>query len=106
LSEIEIQGVSVSESDASWANVATRVIRVALARWDHGYAELVDALASVGIEENERSLINRVSRGTVRFTLLLQIMRIADEEVPPKSKNLGRCKLKLCWRPSLLVSRG
>jgi hypothetical protein len=83
LSEIEIQGVSVSESDASWANVATRVIRVALARWDHGYAELVDALASVGIEENERSLINRVSRGTVRFTLLLQIMRIADEEVPP-----------------------
>jgi hypothetical protein len=83
LSEIEIQGVSVSESDASWANVATRVIRVALARWDHGYAELVDALASVGIEENERSLINRVSRGTVRSTLLLQIMRIADEEVPP-----------------------
>jgi hypothetical protein len=73
----------VSESDTSWANLATHVIRVALARGDVGYAELTSALIAEGIEETERSLINRVSRGTVRLTLLLQIMRVSGEDPPP-----------------------
>ncbi|CAG9269522.1 DUF6471 domain-containing protein [Paraburkholderia caribensis] len=73
----------MSDADILWANLATRVIRVALARWDHGYAELVEAFVSAGIQESERSLINRVSRGTVRFTLLLQIIHIGSDEPPP-----------------------
>jgi len=73
----------LSDADTLWASLATRVIRVALARWDRGYAELVEALVSAGIQENERSLINRVSRGTARFTLLLQIIQVANDEPPP-----------------------
>ncbi|SKC83720.1 hypothetical protein SAMN05445504_3718 [Burkholderia sp. CF099] len=73
----------MSDADSLWASLATRVVRVALARWDHGYAELVETLVSAGIQENERSLINRVSRGTARFTLLLQIIHVARDEPPP-----------------------
>lgn len=72
----------MSEADTLWAGLVTRVVRVALARWDHGYADLLDALALEGIQENERSLINRVSRGTARFTLLLQMIHVAGDEPP------------------------
>ncbi|MFP6560817.1 DUF6471 domain-containing protein [Paraburkholderia sp. B3] len=74
----------MSEAETPWAGLASRVIRIALARWDRGYAELIDALALAGVQENERSLVNRVSRGTVRFTLLLQIIHVAGDE-PPSS---------------------
>ena len=72
----------MSEADSSWARLATHVIRVALARGDIGYVELADALAADGIEETERALINRVSRGSMRLTLLLQIIEISGDDPP------------------------
>ncbi|BEU27577.1 DUF6471 domain-containing protein [Paraburkholderia sp. 22B1P] len=72
----------MSEADTPWAKLATRLIRVALARCDYGYADLIGALTAANIHENERALVNRVSRGTVRLTLLLQILHVAGD-VPP-----------------------
>jgi Domain of unknown function (DUF6471) len=72
----------VSEADTSWANLATHVIRVALARGDISYAELANALTDEGYKDNERSIVNRVSRGTVRLTLLLQIIQVTGDDPP------------------------
>ncbi|WGS45235.1 DUF6471 domain-containing protein [Burkholderia sp. JSH-S8] len=73
----------MSEEDALWAGLASRVIRVALERKGVSYAQLADALSSIGVKETERSLISRVSRGTVKLTLLLQIIDVTGA-VPPR----------------------
>ncbi|KWE58875.1 hypothetical protein WL76_08225 [Burkholderia ubonensis] len=73
----------MSEAESLWAGLASRVIRVALERKAVGYAALADALAQVGVEETERSLIARVSRGTIKFTLLLQILDVTHAVLPP-----------------------
>ncbi|WP_373680980.1 DUF6471 domain-containing protein [Burkholderia sp. AU18528] len=66
----------------SWAGLASRVIRVALAREDCSYGELIEALAEIGVYEDERPLISRVARGSVKFTLLLQIIRVTGAHPP------------------------
>jgi hypothetical protein len=72
----------VSEADTPWAALASRAIRVALARGDVSYAALAERLASIGVVESERALIARVSRGTVKLTLLLQIIQVTDATPP------------------------
>ncbi|MHA6829373.1 DUF6471 domain-containing protein [Ralstonia pseudosolanacearum] len=72
----------MSEEQAPWTSLASRIIRVALARKDWSYAQLATALASEGVAETERSLISRVSRGTVRFTLLLQTIHLTGDRLP------------------------
>lgn len=76
------KGLFVSEEDTQWAGLASRVIRVALERKGVSYAQLADTLTSIGVKETERSLISRVSRGTVKLTLLLQIIDVTGA-LPP-----------------------
>ncbi|HDR9512027.1 TPA: hypothetical protein QDC03_007272 [Burkholderia cepacia] len=78
----EISRNRVSEADMSWASLASRVIRVALAREDYSYAELTEALAKEGVREDERPLIARVARGSIKFTLLLQIIHVTGTRPP------------------------
>lgn len=73
----------MAETDTPWTDLASRVIRVALERKGVSYAELADRLASIGVKETERSLISRVSRGTVKLTLLLQIIDVTHA-LPPQ----------------------
>lgn len=72
----------MSEAEAPWSSLAARVVRVVLARKDFGYAQLSEALASVGVRESERSLASRVSRGRVKLSLLLQILAVTGAKVP------------------------
>lgn len=72
----------MSEVDTPWNDLASRVIRVALERKDLSYAELANALTSIGVKETERSLISRVARGSVKLTLLLQIIHVTHA-LPP-----------------------
>jgi hypothetical protein len=65
-----------------WTELASRVLRVALARKDLSYAELATALGAEGIADSERALVSRVSRGTAEFTLLLQILQISGATPP------------------------
>jgi len=76
------QGNRLSEEQAPWTSLASRVIRVALARRDWSYAKLASALANEGVEETERSLISRVSRGTIKFVLLLQAIHLTGGHAP------------------------
>jgi hypothetical protein len=48
----------VSEAHTLWADLASRVIRVALECKGVGYAGLADTLTSIGVKETERSLIS------------------------------------------------
>ncbi|MCX5543870.1 DUF6471 domain-containing protein [Paraburkholderia sp. CNPSo 3076] len=72
----------MGEVPTSWANLAARVIRVALARADCSYGDLAVVLNSLGIEDTERALIARVARGSARFTLLLQILHATEAGAP------------------------
>lgn len=80
----EIQGpIFVSAANPSWNDLASRVIRVALERKGLSYAELADTLTSIGVKETERALISRVARGSVKLTLLLQIIYVTHA-LPPR----------------------
>lgn len=72
----------MNEVDTPWSTLASRVVRVVLARKDFSYAQLSEALASVGVKESERSLASRVSRGRIKLSLLLQILSVTGAKLP------------------------
>lgn len=72
----------MSEAETPWSRLASRVVRVVLARKDVGYAQLSEALASVGVKESDRALASRVSRGRIKLSLLLQIFVVTGAKVP------------------------
>ncbi|MEX3984063.1 DUF6471 domain-containing protein [Paraburkholderia sp. EG287A] len=72
----------VSEVDTPWSGMASRVVRVALARKDCSYSRLSEALVSVGVKESESALASRVSRGRIRLALLLQIFSVTNSKAP------------------------
>ena len=49
-----------------WEEMAKGLLRGEMARRSVTYAQLADRLAAIGIDENERNLRNKVSRG--KFT--------------------------------------
>lgn len=73
----------MSKNNAPWVGLSGRVIRVALARKDVGYAELSRRLAKFGIRDEERALAARVAVGRVRLELFLKILYVIDAELPP-----------------------
>lgn len=60
--------------DEEWQEQPKRLLRIEMARRDMGYAELVAALASWGIEDNERNVRNKIARGTFSATFFIQCM--------------------------------
>lgn len=57
-----------------WEEKAKGLLRAEMARKGVTYAHLVDALATIGIEDNERNLRNKVSRGKFTAGFLLQCL--------------------------------
>ena len=57
-----------------WEEKAKTILRVEMARKGVAYASLVERLAVIGIEDNERNLRNKVSRGKFTAGFLLQCM--------------------------------
>ncbi|MFM0239838.1 MULTISPECIES: DUF6471 domain-containing protein [Paraburkholderia] len=72
----------MSHVDTCWADMAARVVRVILARKGMGYAELATALRAVDVNESERSLALRVTRGRVKLSMLLQILHVTHSVIP------------------------
>ncbi|AKZ64646.1 hypothetical protein F506_20090 [Herbaspirillum hiltneri N3] len=72
----------MSDINAQWVSLAARVVRVALARKDVGYAELAKRLAEFGVTEDDKTLAARVAAGRVRLVLFLQILSAIDAELP------------------------
>lgn len=59
----------------SWENETRRILRAELVRRDVTYARLSSRLRAIGVNETERSIANKMSRGTFTFVFFLQCMR-------------------------------
>jgi hypothetical protein len=57
-----------------WNLAARRVLRSELAKRDTGYKKLALLLEKIGVPETERSIANKLSRGTFSFAFFLQCM--------------------------------
>ncbi len=57
-----------------WEEKAKGIIRGEMARRSVTYAQLAEKLGEIGIEENERNLRNKVSRGKFTAGFLLQTL--------------------------------
>jgi hypothetical protein len=77
----------------TWPELPNRIIRAEMAKRGASYADLVARLARIGVVENERSLRNKVARGTFSATFLLQCLvalgvmglDLSSYELPPAS---------------------
>jgi hypothetical protein len=58
-----------------WYQEARRVLRAELARRDVGYKQLALMLQGIGVPETERSIANKLSRGSFSFAFYLQVMK-------------------------------
>jgi hypothetical protein len=58
-----------------WTRRARQILRAELTRDGVNYAELARRLQGLGVEETERSIPNKMSRGTFPFTFFLQCMQ-------------------------------
>jgi hypothetical protein len=79
----------VSETDTAWARLACRLVRVAMARKEYSYPQLVRAYTVTEPDETERGLVLRITRGTLRFSAFLHILTVMSATPPA------------LWRPSL-----
>ena len=57
-----------------WENKAKGLLRAEMARRGVTYASLVERLAAIGVQDNERNLRNKVSRGKFTAGFLLQCL--------------------------------
>lgn len=57
-----------------WEMKARGIVRSEMARQNVGYAQLVERLAALGVQEDERNLRNKVSRGKFTAAFMLQCL--------------------------------
>jgi len=68
-------------SRTEWNNEARRILKSELARRDLTYNQLIERLRAAGIAaETERSIVNKVSRGTFSFAFFIMCMRALGAE--------------------------
>ena len=62
------------EQDTDWQAVVKGMLKAELKRRDLSYADLADKLATIGIEENERNISNKIGRGTFTAVFFVQCL--------------------------------
>jgi 3-mercaptopyruvate sulfurtransferase SseA len=63
------------EQRNDWGARAKNLLKGQLKYRGVSYAQLAEALARIGIEENERNIANKLSRGTFSAAFLLQCLK-------------------------------
>lgn len=58
-----------------WEDKARRLLRAEMARHGVSYAQLVEKLAGIGVQEDERNVRNKISRG--KFTAAFMLACLA-----------------------------
>jgi hypothetical protein len=61
----------------NWPNQARAILKAELARKSFTYRRLAARLRTLGVVETERSIANKMSRGSVSFVFFLQCMKAA-----------------------------
>jgi len=74
-----------------WYQEARRILRAELARRDVGYKQLAIMLQGIGVSETERSIANKLSRGSFSFAFYLQVLKaIGRTEVNIDVGDIGK----------------
>lgn len=60
--------------DEDWAEYAKNMLKAELKRRGMAYRDLAERLGALGIDENERNLANKISRGGFTAAFFLQCM--------------------------------
>ncbi len=60
---------------SDWYQIARKVLRAELVRQGVSYRQLATLLGQLGIDETERSIASKLSRGSFSFAFYLQCMR-------------------------------
>jgi hypothetical protein len=77
----ETIGLDLSTARTDWNKEARRILKSELARRDLTYKQLLKQLHEAGMaEETERSIVNKVSRGTFSFAFFIMCMRALGAE--------------------------
>lgn len=77
----ETIGLDFPTARTDWNNEARRILKAELARRDMTYSQLIQRLRAAGIAaETERSIVNKVSRGTFSFAFFIMCMRALGAE--------------------------
>jgi hypothetical protein len=79
---LTLQAKSDDSSEAAWSKLASRAVRVILARRDMSYAALAKEFVELGIAESARSVEGKIQRGTFRFSFLLQALAASQADCP------------------------
>lgn len=64
----------------NWENEARRILRAELVRRGVTYQRLASHLQALGVTETERSIANKMSRGTFSFVFVLQCLKAIGAE--------------------------
>lgn len=60
--------------DADWQERVKRLLKAELTRRNVSYRELAERLRAIGIDENERNISNKISRGGFTAAFFFQVM--------------------------------
>ena len=63
-----------AQTDAEWSGRAKNLLRSELKRKGVTYAQLSDLLEKIGVQENEKNIANKISRGVFTMAFFLQCM--------------------------------
>jgi hypothetical protein len=83
----------------NWENEARRIVRAELVRRGLTYAMLARRLQELGVKETERSVANKMSRGTFSFVFYLQCMSAMGVEQVAFDLSLPRKTPQIVARP-------
>ncbi len=61
-------------TDAEWTDRAKNLLRGELKRKGVTYAQLAEKLAAIGVNENEKNIGNKISRGVFTMAFFMQCM--------------------------------
>jgi Domain of unknown function (DUF6471) len=59
-----------------WTKAARQILRAEIVHQGLSYKVLAGRLRDIGVEETERSIINKLSRGTFSFVFALQCLHV------------------------------
>lgn len=67
-------------NETEWQARAKKLLKAELKRKGVSYGQLVEKLAPLGVEETERNIANKISRGCFTAVFLLQCLEAAGAE--------------------------
>lgn len=72
------EAMMVKANETEWQSRAKNLLKAELKRKGVSYAQLVERLREIGVEENERNIANKISRGGFTAVFLLQCLAAVE----------------------------